>query len=143
MTNNVRAYELVITYPDGSKDDYYRDFCAQYWLSTKTDPEEVLAEMRENDDTGVFEAIDSGRVEVLSLEVEPRQAKSYELYITYKNGETDAYYTRLTGRYWETAAQTEEEALEEMRQVDRDTFDDLDANESVAYYEVYETRRTR
>lgn len=51
--------------------------------------------------------------------------KAYELKIKYQNGEVDDYYTRLTGKGWETDAETPEEALEEMKKIDPETFEQM------------------
>ena len=55
--------------------------------------------------------------------------KTYELKIKYPSGEVDDYYTRLTGKGWETEAETPEEVLTEMRETDPETFRDLDDNQ--------------
>lgn len=60
----------------------------------------------------------------------------YELHIHYKNGETDDYYSRLTGKYWESDAVTAKEALEEMMDIDPETFAAIDECENVKWYIV-------
>ena len=54
--------------------------------------------------------------------------KQYELMIKYKSGEVDEMYTRLTGKGWETEAATPEEALQEMKENDPETFEQIEAN---------------
>lgn len=60
--------------------------------------------------------------------------KNYELVICYKNGESDRYYSRLTGKYWETDCNSKEEVLEEMKDIDPDTFTAIDECENVHSY---------
>lgn len=65
--------------------------------------------------------------------------KNYELIINYRNGEVDKYYSRLTGDYWKTDAETAEEALEEMQATDTDTFCEIENNMTqIASYYVTE-----
>lgn len=55
--------------------------------------------------------------------------KQFELVIKYSNGEIDRYYTRLNGgKGWETNLTDCEAVLEEMREIDPETFQDLDEN---------------
>jgi len=60
--------------------------------------------------------------------------KQFELKIEYRNGEVDDYYTRLTGKGWESFATNADAALEEMKENDQDTFADLDQNDNVVTY---------
>lgn len=62
--------------------------------------------------------------------------KKYELVIYYKNGETDYYYSRLTGKYWESDAESNYDALDEMKSLDPSTFDAIAECENVAWYVV-------
>lgn len=58
---------------------------------------------------------------------ELKNMKMWELKIEYANGEVDDMYQRLTGHGWETTATDPEAVLDEMRSVDPDTFDQLEA----------------
>ena len=69
--------------------------------------------------------------------------KNYELIINYRNGEVDKYYSRLTGDYWKTDAETAEEALEEMQMNDAETFREIEENmTAIESYYVTEVKST-
>ena len=69
--------------------------------------------------------------------------KNYELIINYRNGEVDKYYSRLTGDYWKTDAETAEEALEEMQMNDAETFREIEENMiAIDSYYVTEVQST-
>lgn len=56
----------------------------------------------------------------------------YELVLHYSGG-NDYYYSRLTGGYWESDKTSEEEVLEEMKENDPQTFEDIANNPNVIY----------
>lgn len=64
--------------------------------------------------------------------------KNYELVIYYKNGESENYYSRLTGKYWESDCNSKEEVLKEMKDIDPYTFEAIDECENVHSYGVEE-----
>lgn len=88
---------------------------------------EAVAQDEEQDEEVRKEAEDILQ-EIEGKGKEENTMKTFELRIKYNSGEIDDYYTRLTGKGWETDAETAEEALQEMKENDPETFESMSEN---------------